>query len=156
LISTITYQKSAQDAGKGVNLAEFTWNHTTLHARSEDPNITYLQSMFPADKNLHLVEQMYEYFGDEVMMHLEFIRVNGTAIPAGLQLVRYSTAERLNEIIRYHEEQGIFIANPHTYIIEDGGRKQIDPAQLKFKEMVDPYGLMNPGKSKVLEFKFGN
>ena len=146
---TITYQKSAQDAGKSLNLAEFTWNHTTLHARGEDPSITYLQSLFAADKNLDLVAKMYEYFGDEVMMHLEFIRVNGTAIPAGLQLVRYTTEERLNEIIRYHEEQGVFIANPHTYIIEDGGRKQIDPQQLKFKQTVDPYGLLNPGKLRA-------
>ena len=29
----------------------------------------------------------------------------------------------------------------------------IDPEQLKFKEIVDPYGLMNPGKSKVLQLK---
>ncbi|HAX79654.1 MAG TPA: FAD-linked oxidase [Cyanobacteria bacterium UBA11372] len=142
----ITYEKSGQEAGKSVHLGEFTWNHTTLHARSEDDSITYLQSLFPADKNLRLVEQMHEYFGDEVMMHLEFIRVNGAAIAAGLQLVRYTTEERLNEIIRYHEEKGVFIANPHTYIIEDGGRKQIDPQQLKFKQMVDPYGLLNPGK----------
>ncbi|MBE9003539.1 FAD-binding oxidoreductase [Fortiea sp. LEGE XX443] len=152
----ITYQKPAQEAGKGINLAEFTWNHTTLHARTVDTSITYLQSIFPADKALELVEELYHHFGDEVMMHLEFIRVNGRVIPAALQLVRYTTEERLNEIIHYHEAKGVFIANPHTYIIEDGGRKVIDPEQLKFKEMVDPYGLMNPGKSKVLEFKSHN
>jgi FAD/FMN-containing dehydrogenase len=150
---TITYQKQAQEAGKGANLLEFTWNHTTLHARTVDTSITYLQSIFPADKSLKLVEHMYHHYGDEVMMHLEFIRVNGTAIPAALQLVRYTSEERLNEIIHDHEEKGVFIANPHTYIIEDGGRKVIDPEQLKFKEMVDPYGLMNPGKSKALELK---
>ncbi|MCG6138433.1 MAG: FAD-binding oxidoreductase [Nostoc sp. LLA-1] len=145
----ITYEKPAHD--KGANLGEFTWNHTTLHARTVDTSITYLQSMFPADTSLELVEHMYHHFGDEVMMHLEFIRVNGRVTPGALQLVRYSTEERLNEIIRYHEAKGVFIANPHTYIIEDGGRKIIDPEQLKFKEMVDPYGLMNPGKSKVLQ-----
>ncbi|MBD2195309.1 MULTISPECIES: FAD-binding oxidoreductase [Calothrix] len=149
----ITYQKLAQDTGKGINLAEFTWNHTTLHARTVDTSITYLQSLFPPDSQLQLVEQMYHHFGDEVIMHLEFFRVRGAVIACGLQLVRYTTEARLNEIIQYHEAQGIAIANPHTYIIEDGGRKVIDPEQLKFKEMVDPYGLMNPGKSKVLEFK---
>ncbi|BAY62030.1 FAD linked oxidase domain-containing protein [Calothrix brevissima NIES-22] len=149
----ITYQKSAQDTGKGINLAEFTWNHTTLHARTVDTSITYLQSLFPPDPQLQLVEQMYHHFGDEVMMHLEFFRVRGAVIACGLQLVRYTTESRLNEIIQYHEAQGIAIANPHTYIIEDGGRKVIDPEQLKFKEMVDPYGLMNPGKSKVLKFQ---
>ncbi|MBW4668967.1 MAG: FAD-binding oxidoreductase [Cyanomargarita calcarea GSE-NOS-MK-12-04C] len=152
----ITYQKPAQEPGKGGHLAEFTWNHTTLHARTVDTSITYLQSMFPNDKSLEMVEHMYHHFGDEVMMHLEFFRVNGVVIPGALQLVRYTTEERLNEIMRYHEENGVFIANPHTYIIEDGGRKVIDPEQLKFKQMVDPHGLMNPGKSKVLSFQSQN
>jgi FAD/FMN-containing dehydrogenase len=146
---TITYQKSAQEASKGTALCEFTWNHTTLHARSVDPTLTYLQSLFPADKNLSLVEHMYHHFGDEVMMHLEFLRVGGQVAPAALQVVRYTTEERLNEIIHYHEEKGAFIANPHTYILEDGGMKTVNPEQLQFKEMVDPYGLMNPGKMKA-------
>jgi FAD/FMN-containing dehydrogenase len=143
----ITYQ---QDLSKdtNLNLIEFTWNHTTFHARNIDPNITYLQTFF---FSIDKVEEMYNYFGDEVMMHLEFLRVGGKAIPAGLQLVKYSTEERLNEIIKYHEENGAFIANPHTYILEDGGRKNIEPEQLKFKKMVDPYGLMNQGKMKAWE-----
>ncbi|MDZ8028121.1 MAG: FAD-binding oxidoreductase [Nostoc sp. DedQUE11] len=149
----ITYEKPASEAAKGTPLAEFTWNHTTLHARTVDTAITYLQSMFPAGKSLQLVEHMYNHFGDEVMMHLEFFRVKGAVVAGGLQLVRYTTEERLNEIIHYHEEQGVSIANPHTYIIEEGGRKVIDPEQLKFKEIVDPYGLMNPGKSKVLQLQ---
>ena len=146
---TVTYQKSAKEASKGTALAEFTWNHTTLHARSVDPTLTYLQTLFPADKNLTLVEHLCHHFGDEVMMHLEFIRMGGQIAPAALQVVRYSTEERLNEIIHYHEEKGAFIANPHTYILEDGGRKTVDVEQLKFKEKVDPYGLLNPGKMKA-------
>jgi FAD/FMN-containing dehydrogenase len=146
---TVTYQKTAQEASKGITLVEYSWNHTTLHARSVDPTLTYLQTLFPADKSLKLVEQMYHHFGEEVMLHLEFLRLHGTAIPAALQLVRYTTPERLNEIIKYHEDQGAFIANPHTYIIEDGGRKVMDPEQMRFKEMVDPYGLLNPGKIRA-------
>lgn len=146
---TVVYQKTAQEASKGTAIYEYTWNHTTLHARSVDPNLTYLQTLFPPDKELKLVEHMYHHFGDEVMMHLEYLRVNGTAIPAALQIVRYTTPERLQEIIKYHEDNGAFIANPHTYILEDGGRKTIDPVQLEFKQMVDPHGLLNPGKMKA-------
>ena len=146
---TICYQKSAQEASKGVAIAEYTWNHTTLHARSVDPSLTYLQTLFPFDRDLKLLEHMYHHFGDEVMMHLEFIRVGGTVLPAALQIVRFSTPERLQEIIKYHEDNGAFIANPHTYVLEDGGRKAIDPDQLHFKEMVDPYGLLNPGKMRA-------
>jgi FAD binding domain len=146
---SICYQKEAEDAGKGVAIAEYTWNHTTLHARSVDPSLTYLQSLFPPDKDLKLLEHMAQHFGDEVMMHLEFIRVGGSAIPAALQVVRYSTPDRLQEIIQYHEDHGVFIANPHTYVLEDGGMKTINPVQLAFKKQIDPWGLLNPGKMRA-------
>ncbi len=146
---TMTYQKSALEASRGVALGEFTWNHTTLHARTMDPTLTYLQTLFPVDPHLTLVEQLAQHFKDEVQMHLEFIRVEGHIVPVGLQIVKYSTTERLQEIIRYHDEQGAFIANPHTYIIEDGGRKFMDPQQLAFKADVDPYSLFNPGKMRT-------
>ena len=142
----VTYEKTAQEASKGTSLVEFTWNHTTLHARSADPSLTYLQTFF---FTLERVEHLYHHFGDEVLMHLEFLRANGQVIPGGLQVVRYTTEERLNEIIHYHEEKGALIANPHTYILEDGGMKTVNVEQLNFKEQVDPYGLLNPGKMRA-------
>lgn len=144
----ITYNKTAQEASKGTALAEFTWNHTTLHGRSVDPSLTYLQTLFLQDPDLALVEHLYHHFGDEVMLHLEYFRVGGKVIPAALQIVRYTTAERLAEIIHYHEERGALIANPHTYILEDGGMKTIDQVQVDFKAQVDPHGLLNPGKMR--------
>lgn len=146
---TISYEKSAEEANKGLAIAEFTWNHTTLHLRNIDPNLTYLQTLLPGDKNLELLEHLHHHFGDEMMMHLEFVRSRGQAIPTALQIVRYTTEERLNEIIRYHEERGAIIFNPHTYILEDGGMKTVDIEQLEFKKMVDPYGLLNPGKMRA-------
>ncbi|MEM6838345.1 MAG: FAD-binding oxidoreductase [Cyanobacteria bacterium P01_C01_bin.120] len=145
---TVTYYKSAAETGKKTLLAEFTWNHTTLHARSADSSLTYLQTLFLHDSDLQLVQHMHEHFGDEVIMHLEYFRVGGKAIPAALQLVRFSTPERLQEIIQYHEEKGALIANPHTYILEDGGMKAVNPVQVNFKAQVDPYGLLNPGKMR--------
>ncbi|WP_434683853.1 FAD-binding oxidoreductase [Pseudanabaena minima] len=149
----ICYEKTAQEASKGISLVEFSWNHTTLHARAADTSLTYLQSLFLNDPQLALVQQMHEHFGDEVMMHLEFIKVNGVVIPAAIQVVRFTTGDRLNEIIEYHESQGVFIANPHTYILEDGGMKTVDYDQLNFKRQVDPYGLMNPDKMKGWQIK---
>ncbi len=141
----ITYQKTAKEADKGTHLLEFTWNHTTLHARSFDPSITYLQTFY---FTLEKVEQMYRHFGDEVAIHLEFLRAGGKAIPAGLQLFRYTNSARLQEIINYHREHGAFIADPHVYTIEDGGNGTIAPEKLAFKRKIDPYGLLNPGKMR--------
>ncbi|MEH2066616.1 MAG: hypothetical protein V7K47_00175 [Nostoc sp.] len=50
-------------------------------------------------------------------------RASISLIPSSLQLLRYTIEERINEIIRYHQEQSVAIANPHTYIIEEAGRK---------------------------------
>lgn len=143
--ATITYSKTAAEAAKRTSLLEFTWNHTTLHARNVDPSITYLQTFyFTVEK----VAQMYRHFGKEIAIHLEFLKAAGKAVPAGLQLLRFTTEERLQEIIDYHEANGAFIANPHVYTIEDGGDKQIDHDKVAFKQQIDPYGLLNPGKMR--------
>lgn len=145
----VCYQKSALEASKGITLVEYSWNHTTLHARSVDPTLTYLQTIFPDDKELKVVEQLYHHYGDEVMMHLEFLRLGGSARPAGLQIVRYTTPERLQAIMAYHDQQNALLFNPHTYILEEGGRKTVDIKHLQFKEEMDPYGLLNPGKMRA-------
>jgi FAD binding domain len=145
----ITYSQPGSPS-KGNSLLEFTWNHTTLLARSCDRNLTYLQTFYFTLERLGKLNQQYQQKngGDEIMIHLEFLRAGNRAIPAGLQLVRYTTEARLQEIIRDHEAQGAFIANPHVYTIEDGGNKQIDPQKVAFKQKVDPYGLLNPGKMR--------
>ncbi len=40
----LTYYKTPEETQKGNSILEFTWNHTTLHARSCNPKITYLQA----------------------------------------------------------------------------------------------------------------
>jgi FAD/FMN-containing dehydrogenase len=147
--ATVVHRAPSDDFGRTPPLYEYTWNHTTLHAIKIDPSLTYLQCGYPPGRNLELIEHMYRHWGDEVMMHLEFIRVGGKVTCSGLPLVRFSTEARLEEIIRYHEEHGVGIANPHTYILEDGGRKVVNREQLDFKRAVDPHGLLNPGKMRA-------
>ena len=54
--------------------------------------------------------------------------------------------ERLDEIVRMHEDAGAMIFNPHRYTLEEGGRQTVDDRQLRFKKEADPKGLLNPGK----------
>jgi len=125
---------------------EHSWNHTTLQALKHDRGITYLQTLFPPPDHLALVERMAATFGDEVPMHLEFVRHGGQVACFGLQLVRFTTEARLAEIIHIHEAAGAPVFNPHAFTLEEGGMKRIDPAQLAFKRETDPLGLLNPGK----------
>jgi len=91
---------------------------------------------------------MQQLFGSEVTQHLEFVRAGGEVVIRALQIVWFTTADRLNEIIAIHEARGCPVFNPHTYILEDGGMKVTDAAQLAFKRVADPLGLLNPGKMR--------
>lgn len=145
----IAYTRHAGEESDIPPLYEFTWNHTTLQALKVDKKITYLQTLFAPGVYREKVRAMMDRFGDEVPMHLEYVRLGGQIGCFGLQLVRYSTPERLQEIIDIHEAEGCPIFNPHTYVLEDGGMKEIDEDQLAFKRLADPYGLLNPGKMRA-------
>ena len=90
---------------------------------------------------------MAAMFEGEVLPHLEFIRFAGKLTCSALPVVRYTTPERLFEIIRLHEDNGVMVANPHVFGLEGGSRhKRAEADQLGFKAEVDPMGLLNPGK----------
>jgi FAD/FMN-containing dehydrogenase len=125
---------------------ELSWNHTTLRALRVDPTFTYLQTLYPFPNQFDLVERIHARFGDEVPAHLEFVRFDGKVTCFGLPLVRFTTEERLEEIIAIHEEMGSPVFNPHRYTLEEGGMKRTDSVQLAFKREADPQGLLNPGK----------
>ncbi len=90
---------------------ELAWNHTTLRALRVDPAITYLQVLYPFPTQLETIRRVHDHFGDEVPGHLEWVRFNGRVTPFGLPLVRFTTEQRLEEIMRLHEEMGAPIFN---------------------------------------------
>jgi len=146
---TVTYRAPFDESPGHEPLYEYTWNHTTLQWLKQDRTITYLQCLFPHDRLLESIAEMRELFRDEVLYHLEFIRFGGQVTCSSLPIVRFTTEERLAEIIALHEQHGVMIANPHVWTLEDGTRhKKADADQLGFKAQVDPYGLLNPGKMR--------
>jgi FAD/FMN-containing dehydrogenase len=130
---------------------ELGWNHTTLRALRVDPTITYLQVLYPYPHSVETMAKIHAHFGDEVPAHLEFVRFDGKVTAFGLPLVRFTTEERLEEIMRIHEDMGAPIFNPHRYTLEEGGMKQTNEVQLAFKREADPKGLLNPGKMVAWE-----
>ncbi|SEF66900.1 FAD-binding oxidoreductase [Bosea lathyri] len=144
---TTTYEAPSEEGPGTVPLYEYTWNHTTLQWLKSDRSITYLQCLFPHDRLVESAAEMIARFPDEVLAHHEFIRFGGRVTASALPILRYSTPERLNEVIALHEDAGVMIANPHVVSLEAGSRhKRADADQLGFKREVDPYGLLNPGK----------
>ncbi|WP_096699029.1 FAD-binding oxidoreductase [Polaromonas sp. AER18D-145] len=149
---TVTYRKTAEEiAASNRTLLEYTWNHTTLNALKVDKGITYLQSAFVAGQHVEQVKRMEKLLGGEVLMHTEFIRnMDGLLTCTALQLVKFTTEERLQEIMQIHRDNGVRINDPHVFIVEDGkAGGELSPAVLDIKRRFDPLNLLNPGKVRA-------
>jgi FAD/FMN-containing dehydrogenase len=133
-------------------LSDYTWNHTTLWAIKQDSTFTYLQCGFSATDARHQFAQLKEKFGDEILFHIEFMKNAASVIvPGSIPLVRYTTEERLNEMIDFCRAIGVGVANPHSNNVEGGGRYRADNIQLLAKYKYDPQGLLNPGKMATFQ-----
>jgi FAD/FMN-containing dehydrogenase len=128
-------------------LSDYTWNHTTLWAMKADAAYTYLQCGFSPSECREQFRRLRERYGEEILFHIEFMKNgDGVVIPGAIPVVRFTTEERLNEMIAFCRSIGVFVANPHVNYLEDGGRFRPDNLQLMAKQKYDPRGLLNPGK----------
>jgi hypothetical protein len=147
----VTYQRSTDESMGARPLYEYTWNHTTLHALNVDRDITYLQSLYPATGFTEKVAEIAALFSpDEVLQHLDFTRHGGLPAAFGIDLIKFTTPERLREIMDIHQQHGVPIADPHVWMLEDSaGFKSSDSDLISFKREVDPLGICNPGKMRT-------
>ena len=92
----------------------------------------------------------------EVLIHLEWgardpaRAVGPNASPdaigvGGIPLIRYTTAERFDEIVAHMRSMGMHVGNTHTYHLT-ATTPEGTLARHALKHAVDPRGLMNPGK----------
>jgi FAD/FMN-containing dehydrogenase len=131
--------------GRGLPLAELTWNHTTLHWRAQAPDWTYLQLLLPRPE-APLLEAVRGRWGTDVLWHLEAVRHLGAPRLTALPLVRWQGPEALADLVAQCRELGAVPFDPHVITVEDGGLGVVDADQVAAKAAHDPAGLMNPGK----------
>ncbi len=131
---------------RGAQLSDYTWNHTTLWAKKADPTLTYLQAGFDPVRVREQIASLKERFGDELLMHMEYLKSGGVVVPGALPVVRFTSEARLQDMIDHCGRIGVGIANPHINHLEGSGRWRPDDAKLVAKGEYDPRGLLNPGK----------
>jgi len=152
------YRRPLGDPPRPPFITDYTWNHTTLWAMKADPAITYVQAAFGLDFRGQFA-QLRRRFPGEILFHLEWTAGNtkmlrgraaernpDSTVVGGIPLVFFKSEERLNEILACCAEIGVFIANPHTVVLEEGGRHLNIADKRAFKAEVDPRALLNPGK----------
>ncbi len=131
----------------GSGLRELTWNHTTLHLRAIDPSWTYLQMLLPQPE-IEALNLLKSEWGDDVLLHLEAVRQQGTQRIAALPIIRWRDKKSLDNLIDFCKKIGAIVFNPHVITVEDGGLGVVDADQVKAKKNFDPKGILNPGKLK--------
>jgi len=158
------YRMPLSDPPKPPFISDYTYNHTTLWAMKSDPVYTYIQAGFGGNFREQFAA-LHARFPGEILLHLEWMAAGARADAGGpgfyagenvgigsIPLVRFVSEERLREIIAYCGEIGVGIANPHTYILEDGGHHANLPDKRALKAELDPGGLLNPGKMRTYPF----
>jgi FAD/FMN-containing dehydrogenase len=144
---TVTFSGSHASFKTSPLLSDYTWNHTTLWAIRADASYTYLQCGFDPVRVREQFAELKRRFGDDFLFHIEFMKNGqGLIIPASIPVVRFTTEERLNEMIDACRATGVGVANPHVNHVEGGGRYREDNVQLIAKQQLDAKGLLNPGK----------
>lgn len=127
---------------------ECAYNHTTLQALKYDRSWTYLQIAHPMPFDPSVTMRLMDELGDEVLMHHEFGKQFGGYVTFSLPLVSYFDRDQLYAVAQKFTDAGCTVFDAHVVTIEDGGMKTIDTAQIDFKKVADPHGLMNPGKTR--------
>lgn len=152
----VAWHSQMMDPPRPPLVSDFSYNHTTLWAIKSDPAHTYFQAGFAANfaEQCRLVR---ERFPGEIFQHFEWSSAGaapderGRAIGDGVGLgsipvVRFTTVERLREIMAYCGEVGMSVTNIHTYRMEERGTYPNIGDKYALKGELDPLGLLNPGK----------
>jgi FAD/FMN-containing dehydrogenase len=66
--------------------------------------------------------------------------------PSGLPALFTSDPREIDAVIAYCAEIGVHVANPHSYVVKEGGMVKDIASIVAFKQRTDPFGLLNPGK----------
>jgi len=129
-------------------ITEFPFAHTVLWTKKFDPSSTWLQTRFKNDRQqaLDQMHQLQARFPGKFVNHIEFVRLPEGLNPSGLPAVFTSDPREIDEMISFCEEIGVHVANPHSYVVKEGGMVKDIASIVAFKHETDPFGLLNPGK----------
>ncbi len=129
-----------------IPLYEFSWGHTRLHVNREHPEIVSNIGLYLDPDLVGAIERSHKRFAALGGMHFEVKRFDGRLSFQGSPLFAFQDDAQLAEVMRGMADDGAMVANNHTFLVKEGGMKSVEGEDVPFKQAMDPYDLMNPGK----------
>jgi FAD/FMN-containing dehydrogenase len=142
----IAYQGLEGAGDFGRPLYEFSFGHARLHATQVDATYVANIGIFPADDLLGSIERFYARFAPQGPLRMDMKRMDGKLTCQGYPLFHYVSPAHLAGVIDEMQSLGLQAANTHTMHVRENGMKPIDAAEEAFRRLMDPHGLLNPGK----------
>jgi hypothetical protein len=126
---------------------EFAWGHSMLQINKERPELVGNSGLYVDPAALAGVERSLHRFADVGGLHFEIKRFNGRIAFQGSPLYAYESEEQIADIMRGMAADGAMVANDHTFLGRRNGVIAALEGDAAFKRRMDPFGVMNPGKS---------
>jgi FAD/FMN-containing dehydrogenase len=131
-------------------ISQFAFAHSPLWAKHADPSLSWIQLQWSTDELEfgRQVAAVKRRIGDEhLFLGFTFTRRGGTTLSVGsVGLLPRATGASIQAAIDVCRSEGVFVKNPHTYVLEDGGQVDNIDKIVAWKRQLDPHNLLNPGK----------
>ncbi len=132
-------------------LYEFAYGHGLKQVQRANPKFTGLQGMFPANNLLGSIEAVHKRFAGTMPLRMEIFYSQGEVVAMGSHYIVYESEQQMAALVEAMQSEGVNVANNHANSVREVGIKLIGDRDAAFKQSMDPFNLLNPGK-----FDFGS
>ncbi len=144
------------ESGRKPSIAQMVYGHRMLWVKQYLPKAAFCHLYYDPGNPDATVKLLKDRFGDELLVEMKFVRskwmlralgLSGDSLPAALCVVRNGCEHgRVDEVLRFCDDNNIRYQNSHTNVIEDNGLfSDIGPI-VKTKSELDPHNLLNRGR----------
>jgi hypothetical protein len=131
-------------------ISQFAFAHSPLWAKHADPSLSWIQLQWSTDEQ-EFGRQVAAVKGrlgeDQIYLGFTFTMRGGKTLGVGsVGLLPRATPSSIQEAMDVCRHAGVYVKNPHTYVLEDGGQVDNIDRIVAWKRRLDPGNLLNPGK----------
>jgi FAD/FMN-containing dehydrogenase len=142
---------SACDEGKGpygAPLYEFAFGHALQQMRRSEPGRAAVQGTFRGDDLAETVERVHRRIAGQGPLRMELTRSRGRLTGGGGIFIEYKHEDQIRALTQMLIEEGVEVHDVHTMSVEHHRQGRYAGHEgAAFKRTMDPYDLLNPGKS---------